>query len=302
MKICFFNTNHIGDIYFSSFFIRRICQLNPEIDFYYYCIQGDIFFKGVSNIKRIDQLENSYHRELINGEPPEQLIDDSTLSFILNTIGSWTKYKVELYNEDEILFINTWCAANQCIDFELIAGNTCWKNIIEQTNNEFGFSLKYDCFLYKDLIYKFEIEYFHKEYSAIDYEDTIFIFNYKPRSLDFNYTKLQDYILTISENKKVIVACYDAMFYGNQNIQFIDRDFRLYPSPCCSNLIHLWKIAKNCKEIILLPSGSTWTFFHELANLREGQLYMFDSPNYCNCLNSMISLIDPNIQNMIQNI
>ena len=302
MKICFFNTNHIGDIYFSSFFIRRICELNPEIDFYYYCIQGDIFFRGVSNIKRIDMVKMNYDSELLNGEPPENLIDKSMLSFILENIGSWTKYKVEIYNEEEILFINTWCAANQCTDFELISANNCWSNIVERTNREYGFTLQYEFSCYKDLIYDIPVEFCHKDDSAIDFDNTIFVFNYKPRSLNFDFDKLQNYISSLSESKKVIVACYDAMFDGNPNIRFIDRDFGLYPTPCCSNLIHIWNIAKKCKKVVLLPSGSTWTFFHELRDLKVGQLYIFDSPLYCNSLNNMISLIDPNIQNMIQNI
>ena len=300
MKICFFNTNHIGDIYFSSFFIRRICQLNPEIDFYYYCIQGDIFFQGVSNIQRINRLQKNYNSELINGEPPEQLLDNSTLSFILNTIGSWTKYKVEKYNGEEILFINTWCAVNQCTDFELIAGNNCWSNIVERTNREFGFTLQYECSVYRDLIYKFEIEFCHKEYSDIDYDNTIFIFNYKPRSLEFDYNKLQNYILSLSESKKVIVSCYDSILDGNSNIRFIDRDFGFYPTPCCSNLVYLWRIAKKCHKVVILPTGSSWIFFHELTDLLKGQLYMFDCPNYCNSLNSMISLIDPSLNDFIQ--
>lgn len=298
MKICFFNTNHIGDIYFSSFFIRRICELNPEVDFYYYCIQGDIFFRGLSNIKRIVMVEPNYYSELVNGEPPEQLLNDSMLSFILNNIGSWTKYKVEIYNGEEILFINTWCAVNEHMDFELISANNCWANIIERTNREFGFILTYECSNYKDLIYNIPID----DFATIDYDNTVFIFNYKPRSLEFNSNALNEYIFTTSKTKKVIVACYDSNLDGYPNIFFIDRDFGVYPTPCCSNLIYLWKIAKKCHKVVLLPSGSSWTFFHELRDLTVGQLYIFDSLSYCNSLNNMISLIDTNIQNMIQNI
>jgi len=302
MKICFFNTNHIGDIYFSSFFIRKICQLNPEVDFYYYCIQGDIFFQGVSNIHRIDNFQNNYNCELVNGEPPERILDNSMLSFILENIGSYTKYKVEIYNGEEILFINTWCYVNKYTDFELISANNCWSNIVERTNREYGFELKYECSVYKDLIYDIHLEFCQKEDCAIDYDHTIFIFNYKPRSLDFDYNKLCDYILNISETKIVLLACYESRFMGLPNIRFIDRDFGLYPSPSCLNLLQIWKIVKKCNKIIILPTGSSWTFFHELDDLWMDQIYMFKSSSYCNSLNNMISLTYPNIQNMIQNI
>jgi len=300
MKICFYSLAHIGDVYFSSLFIRRICQLNPEINFYYYCIQGDIFFQGISNIQRIDYISNNYNRELINGEPPEQLLDNSTLSFMSQSIGSWTKYKVQIYNGEEILFINTWCDAIECTDFELISANNCWSNIIERINMECGFTLQYECSVYKDLIYDIPVEFCHKESSAIDYDHTIFVFNYKPRSVGCDFHKLKNYILSLSECNKVILACYDSVFDGNPNIQFIDRDFGLSPSPSCSNLVQIWKIAKKCHKVIILPTGSSWIFFHELTELKKGQIYMFDSHYYQHILNTMILLIDPSLHSFIQ--
>ena len=57
MEICFYNLSHIGDIYFNSFFINLLCDQNPKMKFLYFFINGDIFFKGVNNIKRIIPIE-----------------------------------------------------------------------------------------------------------------------------------------------------------------------------------------------------------------------------------------------------
>ena len=85
MKICFYNTNHIGDIYFSSFFINQICKKNPTINFYYYSIHSDIFFKNIENLKKITEINNVYTGELKNGNPPEDLIDKT----FFNTMQKW---------------------------------------------------------------------------------------------------------------------------------------------------------------------------------------------------------------------
>jgi hypothetical protein len=49
MNICFYNMNHIGDIYFNYFFINVICKQNPNTHFYYYFINGDVFFENIIN-------------------------------------------------------------------------------------------------------------------------------------------------------------------------------------------------------------------------------------------------------------
>lgn len=309
MKICFYSIAHIGDIYFSSFFIRRICDMNPEIDFYYYCIQGDVFFYGISNIYRIDKDDSirniddsqyNYHANLMNGNTPEHFFENNTMNFINNRIGRDTPYKLEIYNNEEILFINTWCAAINHIDFNLDSATVAWSYIINKINIEFESNIKYDFSYYNELIYDFKLEDNHIENYDIEYNNTFFIFNYQPRSVSFNFNKLYEYIMTISKTYTVILSSYDDIFDGQSNIKFIDRDFKIFLSPSCSNLVDIWKIAKKCHKVIILPTGSSWIFFHELADLRLGQLFMFDSSYYVSILNTMISLIDPSLHHFIQ--
>jgi len=56
MKICFYNMNHIGDAYIFASLLNRVCELNKDVDFYYYVIQGDIFFNPNSRLKNQHKL------------------------------------------------------------------------------------------------------------------------------------------------------------------------------------------------------------------------------------------------------
>ncbi len=120
---------------------------------------------------------------------------------------------------------------------------------------------------------------------------TIFIFNYHPRSLHFDMNKLNNFILKESKTKNIILSYYDNVFENNPNIKFVDKDFYIYPIPSCKNLIDIWEIASKWKKVILLPTGSSWTFLHKLDNLKPQQLVMFNSSEYCNKLNNLINTI-----------
>ena len=74
MNVCFYNMNHAGDLYFSSLFIKLICNQNKDKNFYYYFIKGYVFFENIDNIKRISKIENNYLTTLINGNPLENLL------------------------------------------------------------------------------------------------------------------------------------------------------------------------------------------------------------------------------------
>jgi hypothetical protein len=64
MNICFFNCNHIGDIFFAQPFILNICKNNPSVTFYYWFYIGHVFFENkCSNLK---YLENNICREYKN--------------------------------------------------------------------------------------------------------------------------------------------------------------------------------------------------------------------------------------------
>ena len=45
-RICFHNPVQFGDLFFSSPFVRHICESNPSRTFYYFLHTGDYVFSG----------------------------------------------------------------------------------------------------------------------------------------------------------------------------------------------------------------------------------------------------------------
>ena len=289
MQICFYNINHIGDVYFASLFLNKICECNKDIKFLYYFIQGDCFFEGIPNIKRINTLEDVYATKLYNGCPPEDLLDKSILNILLTNNMQKTGGRVIRIDNKDILFINTWCHSSHLNhnDYEINSALKSYNNLISTVNNNFGLSLNFN------KIHTPSIDYLcmspTKEFDISD--ETIFIFNFRPRSEAFYMNKLNQFISTLSKTSNIILSCYDNVFENNPNIKFIDKDFMIYPIPNCKNLIDIWEIASKCKNVILLPTGSSWTFLHKLDILKPHQLVMFNSQEYCNKLNDLINII-----------
>ena len=304
MKICFYNMNHIGDIYFASIFINIICNLNNNIDFYYYFINGDIFIKNLSNIKSINKLEEKYSNNLINGNPPEDLLDKSLLNILIQNQMQIVGSKILMINNTNIIFINTWCVSEYLkhADFDLKSGITSYSNLIKIINTKYKLNLIFNINSPLDLIKNmnyYETDENNDENAKNDFTNTIFIFNFVARSVNVDMNKLKNYILQTSKTNKIILSCYNNIFDNNTNIKFIDKDYNINMSPSCKNLIDLWEIASKCKNVILLPTGSSWSFFHKLNILKENQLYMFNDNNYCNSLNSNINFLLNENKNLI---
>ena len=77
MYICFYNMNHIGDIYFMSLFLNIICEQNKDVKFLYYTINADIFLENNSNLSRIYPNDIIYSNQLVIGDPPENLLNNN---------------------------------------------------------------------------------------------------------------------------------------------------------------------------------------------------------------------------------
>jgi len=295
MQICFYNVNHIGDIYFSSLFINLICKQNPDIKFLYYFINGDIFFKNIPNINRINPIENSYNNTLVNGSPPEDLLNKDLLSLLLNNKMEKIGVKILNINMENILFVNSWCKSEyfQDDDFEIYGALKSYKNLINYMNSNYNFNLNFIIENGEEILDNIYNYHYDSVSTTIelDYKKTIFIFNYKPRSITFNINLLNNLITNLSIDNNIILSCYDKKFSNNKNIKFIDNDFNIYPEPNCENLLKLWEIAAKCEKIIILPSGSTWTFFHKLDILRNNQLFIFNDTIYQKNLNDIINFL-----------
>jgi len=283
----------MGDIYFSSTMVNEICKSNPELLFFYYTINGSIFFEGISNLKRLHNLELEYKSPIINGQPPEQLIDRKLYDVLLH-------YKltdaVKLnYNGKEILFVNVWCMSPFLLHNEFLFNsainsyNTMIKTLNKKYNMVLKFALPSPCDIL-DFINK--VNYRKIAVNTEDLKETIFVFNYKPRSVNkFNMYNVYKYVIETSKTNKIIVACHNPIYDNNENITFIDKTYGIYPSPSAENLLQLWDIAAECKKIIILPSGSSWTFFHKLNKLEKGKLFMFNNADFNNILNDDIKFL-----------
>lgn len=312
MQVCFFNLAHIGDIYIFASFLRHLCNLNKNVKFLYYTIYGDIFFQGINNLYKITQTTTSYSSDLVNGFPPEELLNIDFVRFIKSHIDDKkTCYKVINCNNTPILFINTWILPlseylkKDTLDFDYPHYNTLWELLINKINKEFNLNLYYKLENKLDLI----INNFREDlvelpsHICINYEklsDTVFIFNFMPRSVTFNMNYFHNWIKRFSIVNKIMLACYHDDFKNNPNITFFDREYDTKPAPDCSNLIKLWKIAKLCKKIVVVPSGSSWTFLHEMDELLNNKLYIISYGNYSELLNNNIFYFY-GIKNCVQN-
>jgi hypothetical protein len=297
-NICFYNMNHLGDVYFSSIYINIICKLNNEINFLYYFICGDVFYEKIPNIQRINMIENSYKNNLNNGSPPEELIDNEVLNLLIQHDMQHKCAKIIEYNNKNILFVNTW-GASECLqhtDYDLESSKYSYERLIQKLNTDYNLNLKFEINLnesFKD-IFKIEIDDFSKLDNNTLFKnlhETIFIFNYRPRSICFDVNILSNFIRELSKNYQIILSTYDNTFDNNENIKFFDKDFNIYPDPKCLNLIYIWEIASKCSKIILLETGSCWTFLHKLKVLKENQLFLFNSNDYINRLNNLINVL-----------
>ena len=300
MDICFYNMNHIGDIYLASLFINIICKLNANITFYYYFINADVFFEKIHNIKRLGNLDTTYRQELVNGEPPENLLDNEILNILLKhqmqSIGS----NILEINGRNILFINTWSSSDylKFLDFDLVSGISSYEKLIYHINKIHNLNLHFKIENTRQLIE--HLNYNDDIIDTYQFKDTIFIFNYKPRSLVFDMNNYYNNIFELSKNTKIILSIYESRFDNHPNIKFIDKHYNIHPDPRCENLLKIWNIAINCNKVIILPTGSSWIFLHKLDKIREDLIFMFNSENYRDLLNKNINYILGENKNLIK--
>lgn len=292
MRIVFFNINHIGDVYFSSLFINNICNLNNNITFYYYFIQGDIFFSNIKNIKRIKTIDNDYRDnlgkkiKLKNGNTPEDFLNKDMIFFIKEKVGDNTKYKIININNQDYLYINTWCGALNFSDYDIQTGIEKMQALINNINIQFSLNLLFN-FNNLELGYNIEKNYIKQTINYTILKESIFIFNYHPRSLTFNILKLNNFITELSKKNKIILPAYDNYFDNNENINFCDIKYNILPTINCENLLQIWEIAKHCKQIFILPTGSSWTFLHILDELQNDKITIINGSQYKDKLNNL---------------
>ena len=303
MKLCFYNMFHIGDIYIYSTLFNVLCELNENVDFYYFAIQGDIFFnKQLKNLKKIGKTNIKYSKELVNGEPPENLLNNDSLKFLESNRMDRCQFKNFKICDEDTLWINTHCIASSIkhSDYDLCDAITGLKKLINEINLKYNLNLKFEIQNKLNLFNNPCIQQSETNKLSID-NDTIFLFNYKPRSFTYDLTPLYKMIIQLSKTNKVMVSCYDSIL-SNYNVEFFDKKYNITPEPSCFNLIKLWDIIINCKKIFILPCGGCWTFMHRVNEIKKEQIFMINSEIYTNKLNKNINWFLDNNINLITNI
>jgi hypothetical protein len=287
MKLCFYNTWHMGDTYFASFFVNLICRQNPDKQFLYYSINGDVFFQNTPNIRRIEPLEREYREGYQNGQAPENGLNCDILTLLKEHNMDGDGGKIISYNNREIFFLNVWCQSQflKHEDFNLDHAIFAYQQMIPFINNKYGFGLQFHLNSTRELLENVRQSTFdisHIQTDNLSLNDAIFVFNYVPRSLSGNngyyaVDQLHQTIRNLSKTYTIIVASHHPYLDNLPNIYFADKDFHIYPRPSCENLLDLWEIAIQCKQIVILVTGGSWTFLHKIDEIKPGQILAVDN-------------------------
>lgn len=311
MKICLYNLLHIGDIYYSSLIVRKLCEENPEYEFYYCVPYGHFFFKDINNCKHINDIVPYYHykatitKNLLGGY--EDGIFNEGFFFLKDEL-MWNKgMNVMNYNNEDILFVNTYDHSEYFIkhnSYNLNSNFRTMKYIVEDINNKYDMKLKYnidDENMYLEKTIDRHIDLFNP-YSYIqnnidinELKDSIFIFNFITRSVHTNLIELCNFFDKDEyKNEKLIFADSTTItekIKSRNNVKYIDIDFCIQKKPSCENLYVIWEIAIHCKKIVIIPSGSTWTFLHKLNEINENQIYFYNNHigNFVSILNNVMN-------------
>jgi hypothetical protein len=300
--LCFWSPCHIGDVYISSFFINYVCKMNPSISFSYYTINGDIFFTGIDNLKIIDSdINRNYISDFSNGSAPENNSDNRWLNFLLDNVGHNTHIKELIVNDKEYTFLNTWCIAMGHDDFNFESAAVAWIKTFNVLNDNYGYSFNFNFDDVKDIINtntvprpytKENVQEFFTE-NRDKYKKIVFCYNYVPRSVAFVPENMSKYLEFVSNNKEtlLVLANHNDSLCMKENVFSCDNDFSIKNVQSCENLLDVWNVAKCCDEIITLPTGSSWTFFHDLLELRGKKLYLLGNRDYLEKLNKNIEIV-----------
>ena len=303
--LCFWTPGHIGDIYLASFFIKCVCDQNPDITFLYYTINADVFFTGINNLKLIQEIDScpidrNYTCEFENGESPEDRSDRKWLDFLLNNVGHNTHLAEMSINNTDYTFLNTWCVPMGHDDFDFQSAPTGWTNTFNLLNDKYGYNFNFNfedvkSIVNNTLIPRPDIKENVQEFFAQNkpnYKKSVFCYNFVPRSLPFHRPTMDKYLNFISDNNNLLVlANHDDMLCSQDNVISCDKDLGIQKVQSCENLLDLWNVAKCCDDIITLPTGSSWLFFHNLSELKGKKLYLLGNHAYAPKINRNIQLL-----------
>jgi hypothetical protein len=309
MNICFFNTQHFGDVFSFQPFILQICKNNPEINFYYWFILGHILYENkVNNLFYIENnIIPTYNNKIINGYPPENVLTcDENIKKMFIGNASNTNFIFE-YNNNKYIGINVWCHVLKCPDFCFRELQYGFNNIINIVNTEHKLNINIsneNNNILPTIKNNVNINKF-LEWEKINNDKTyIFFYNFKPRSLTaLNYNSYIKNLAIIFHNIIFIVPVFDESLINLENIKYCDKDFDCEYDTRCTNLLMIEKIQQFCKLIFIIPSGSSWLFLNDdVEKYDNNVIYLVEHHYYKNKLNNWYNIYTNNKNELINNI
>jgi hypothetical protein len=280
IKVVFYNSFNIGDVFFSQPFIKNIIENNENFDYYLWVKFGYFAFSDFPNLKNINNNPN-----LLN-----------FLKFRVTDENS-IKYKNHIFlKHNNILLINTWIGSmhhkwnktdgiidtfkDYLTECDLISYLNCYKVILDAILNDYKIKIhyNYDAELSYPVFPKnINIEkflYFKKE-NEIKNKKLVFLNNYNPMSCQtipietINcYISIIDFI--VGKNYIVILAedDVDIVNYKNEkNINdvyfcsnFVDNSLNDFNSS--SFLFYASKICVNCDYSLYFDTGRNFLYFN----------------------------------------
>ena len=275
--VCFYNTYHFGDIFFTQPAIKHICDANPNVTFYYWFSVGHAVYDGIPNLIHLEPIDDVISSKIIT--------EKDSMRYENNNINMFEKYhhffyepyplmskdfSTFEYQEKSFIAFNTWWWS---IFYGEDMNHVCllegFKKKMNVLNNTFGLSLNFDFDnhkLFPELGLIQSTDRFSEWIQSNHDKNLVFIYNYEPRAVTFMDKQTINTIIgdicRSNPHIHIIVPRHDTIFDDIENITCCDRDFGFTENRSCLNLLQIEHVLQYCRLVVTLPSGSTWTFMN----------------------------------------
>ena len=278
--ICFYNPCNFGDAFFSSPFIRHICESNPSRTFYYFIPKGDYIFTGYP----LPNLHNLF-TTVLNGNADSQ---KRVIQLIRNNIAN--RYVDYTLNDARYVFFNIWCHALSCFDLVFDGLKTGFTRSLDMINAQY-----HETFVVNPEIPNNKILpivnipksiYIHNGYRdwLMNWRGgangngngngngnarvLVFVFNFVLQSAVTHPYVMNDYIVGLArmfpDTHTFMVPNHAPMFDMWPNIVCCDRQFEYSEAErSFRNLFILETIVRECDVIVTQYCGASWIWFNE---------------------------------------
>lgn len=274
--ICFYNTYHFGDIFFTQPAIKHICDANPNVTFYYWFSVGHAVYDGIPNLIHLEPIDDVISSKIIT-EKDNMRYEGNTEVFEKYHHFFYEPYPLmdkdfstfEYQGKSFIAFNTWWWSIFYGEDMNHVCLLEGFKKKMNVLNNTFELSLNFDFDNHKmfpELGLIQSTDRFSEWIQLKHDKNLVFIYNYEPRAVSFmDKQTINTIIGDICRSNPyvhIIVPRHDTIFDDIENITCCDRDFGFTENRSCLNLLQIEHVLQYCRLVVTLPSGSTWTFMN----------------------------------------